>query len=382
MPGSGGVYSILDGGVRTNDTDFASIYEQARGLKRKNGTLAPPPDASVSVAVLDSGVVSHEDDYFGGRMGGSFNAQSGVGVQLTHGRPSTQGQHGAHVASIAASGTSMIKVIDVQVGCTQEGGKVELSVWTTAFKWATEQRARIVNVSIVCPWSEPAVRGIVENHTGTLFLATSGNANTEFTAAYRTQNGFDSGNVILVGGCKNNGDRQDQRGFGAGIDIFVPSMNVPGLIAKRYAQEVYHKRDLEERNRQDRKLDPDRQKIQSLKDQLALDPTNQKLATALRREEQRLARGEQQLPQVPASAAVYPLNERGQIIADSGVSFGIPMVANVAAKMILIMPTITPKEIIAQMKNTAEGCGAGGVLDPVSCYEAALEMRRQWIGRL
>jgi hypothetical protein len=382
MPGSEGVYSILEQGVRADDTKFAQIYLEARSVKRKSGALAPAPASSVNIAVLDSGIVASGDTYFRERMAASGSAQSGVGVQLTNGLPATEGQHGAHVASIAASGTNMIKIIDVQVGCTQEGGNVELSVWSTAFKWAIEQRARVVNVSVVCPWGESAVKSIVEQNTGVLFLATSGNANTEFTAQYRTQNGFDKGNVILVSGCARNGDRQDQRGYGEGIDVFVPSVSVPGYVAKRFAQQVYYKRDLAYRNSEDSKLNKDRQTIATLEAKLAKDPDNAKLKSSLAREKKSLAMGERNLPQVPASADAYPLNELAQLISDSGVSFGIPMVANVAAKMMLIMPNLTPEEIRALMKSESENCRAGHVLDPVKCYQAALAKRKEWAARL
>jgi hypothetical protein len=382
MPGSDGVYSVLEGGVQTVDAAFSAVYDQARALRRKNGTLAPAPETSVSIAVLDSGVVAKDDAYFGDRVANSVDAQGGTGVRMTRGLPSTQGQHGSHVASLASSGTNMVKILDVQVGSTQEGGKVELKVWHTAFKWAIEQRARIVNVSVVCPWSDPGIKSLVANNTGTLFLATSGNANTEFTDAYRTANGFDHGNVMLVSGCARNGDRQDQRGFGAGIDIFVPSMNVPGLIAKRFAQQLFYQRDLAERNRQSAKLDPDRARIAELTRKVALNPDDARAQRNLLLETKRLASGEAQLPPVPASADVYPLNEKAQLVADSGVSFGIPMVANVAAKMMLIMPALTPRDIIAIMKSTAEACAAGGVMDPVRCYQEALARRQQWVTRL
>lgn len=276
----------------------------------------------------------------------------------------------------------MIKILDVQVGSTQEGGNVELRVWHTAFRWALEQRARIVNVSVVCPWSDPGISSLVAGNTGTLFLATSGNANTEFTAAYRTANGFDHGNVMLIGGCARNGDRQDQRGYGAGIDLYVPSMNVPGLIAKRFAQQLYYARDIAERGRQSARLNPDRDRVAALQLAAEQNPGDARTQKRLADERKRLALGEAKLPPVPASADAYPLNDRALLIADSGVSFGIPMVANVAAKLLLIMPALSPRDIIAIMRSTAEACAAGSVMDPVRCYQEALERRRQWISRL
>jgi hypothetical protein len=387
-PGSQGVYSILDssvsgGDVKRTDTDFAAAYRAACELKRKDGRPAPAPEPSINVAVVDSGVYSAGDAYFGDRVSASGNAQGGLGfAALTRGMPATEGQHGAHVASIASSGTTLIKIIDAQVGSTQEGGSVSVAVWTTALRWSIEQRARIINVSIVCPWSNPSISGIVNGSTGVLFLATSGNANTNFPSTYLADNGLDQGNVMLVGGCARDGKREHNRGFGEGIDVYVPSVNVPGLIAKRYAQDVYYKRDLAERTRQDRRLDPDRETVRSIKEKLALEPDNARLKSQLAREEKRLTSGIDKLPQVPASAAEYPLNEQAQMIADSGVSFAIPMVANVAAKMMLIMPNMTPKQVIAAMRETAMSCEAGRVLDPLACYNKALDERKAWAARL
>jgi hypothetical protein len=253
MPGSDGVYGIFNTeGVKSNDPDFDEVYKRAGVLKRKTGALAPAPGTSVVVAVVDSGIVSIGDAYFGDRIEG-VNAQGGD-VQLTFGRPSTEGQHGAHVGSIAAYGTPMIKIMDVQVARTQEGGKVELSTWTTAFKWATEQRARVINVSIVCPWSNPAIKGMVERNTGTLFLATSGNAHIKFTSEDRSKSGLDKGNVILVGGCARDGAQMHERGFGEGIDIFVPSVDVPGYTSKRFAQKINYDRALKFRQGEVEKL--------------------------------------------------------------------------------------------------------------------------------
>ncbi len=382
MPGTEGVYSILDNGVRTDDAQFARIYAEACAIKRRSGSAAPQPPTEVKVAVLDSGIVSKDDAYFSSRMAGSGDAQGGVGVQMTNGLPSTEGQHGSHVASIACSGTTMIKILDVQVASTQEGGKVTLNVWATAFKWAVEQRARIVNVSIVCPWGDPSVKGIVETNTGVLFLATSGNANNEYGAQYRTANGFDNGNVILVGGCARNGNRQDQRGYGDGIDIFVPSMKIPGLVSKKFAQERDFGRAVKYRNDEDGKLNLDRKNIGDIREKLSLDPGNKRLQAELKREEGRLKRGEAQLPVLPANASLYPVSDQDQVVVDDGVSFGIPMVANVAAKMMLIMPNLTPKETITIIKQTGEACAVGAVLDPVRCYQAALEKRREWAGRI
>jgi hypothetical protein len=379
-----GVFSILERGVASSDTVFAAVYEEARALKRKSGSPAPAPSDSVNVAVVDSGVYAEGDAYFEQRMGNSGDAQGGLGfVALTRGRPATDGQHGAHVASIAASGTTMIKIFDAQVGSTQEGGSVKVAAWTTAFKWAIEQRARVVNVSIVCPWKEPAISGLVNSNTGILFLATSGNANTEFSTSYLRDNGLTEGNVMLVGGSARDGTRENNRGFGEGIDVFVPSVRVPGRIAMRFAQKQNYNRRVLLRNQENAKLDKTREIIRGIEEKLKLDPMNARLKSQLTRESKFLLGGEQKLPALPDSPAALALGEEYQQVADDGVSFGIPMVANVAAKMLLIMPNMTAREVIRAMRETGRtDCAVGRVLNPTACYRAALEMRRAWVARI
>ena len=381
---SDGVYSILAQGVTATDSAFATAYERARNLKRKNNTPAPPPPSSMNVAVVDSGVYSAGDAFFEARMGNSGNAQEGLGfVALTQGRPSTTGQHGSHVASIASSGTTMIRIFDAQVGSTQEGGSVKLSAWTTAFKWALEERARVVNVSIVCPWSEPAISALVNGNSNVLFLATSGNANTEFGADYLRGLGLTEGNVLLVGGCSRDGSREHNRGFGDGIDVYVPSVQVPGRLSMAFAQQQNYERLRKLYREENAKLDKARELVRVTQQKLEADPENARLKSALARDQRFVSSGEAKLPVVPPSAADLVLGPEYQQVADDGVSFGIPMVANVAAKMMLIMPNITAREVIQVMRATARGdCSVGRVLDPSACYAEALRRREQWVGRL
>lgn len=379
-----GVYSILQGGVATTDTAFAGVWQEARTLRRRNGTAAPSPADSVNVAVVDSGVYADGDAFFEQRMGNGGDAQEGLGfVALTRGKPATEGQHGAHVASIAASGTTMIKILDAQVGSTQEGGSVKVAAWTTAFKWAIQQRARVVNVSIVCPWKEPAICGLVNSNTNVLFLATSGNGNTEFDTNYLRDNGLTGGNVLLVGGCARDGARENNRGFGEGIDVFVPSVRVPGRIAMRFAQQQNYKRLVAFHDQENTKLDNARGIVHDLEQKQAADPTNTRLQSQLTRERKFLLSGEQRLPAVPVSSAALALSPEYQQVADDGVSFAIPMVANVAAKMMLIMPNITAREVIGTMRGTSRtDCSVGRVLNSTACYRAALGMRREWVARI
>ena len=63
---------------------------------------------------------------------------------------------------------------------------------------------------------------------------------------------------------------------------------------------------------------------------------------------------------------------------DGGVSFGIPVVANIAAKMIMINPKLSAAEIVdmittkgVDMTDDLKGLSKSGMINPIKCYNAA-----------
>lgn len=62
-------------------------------------------------------------------------------------------------------------------------------------------------------------------------------------------------------------------------------------------------------------------------------------------------------------------------LSDSGSSFALPMVANVAAKMRMIVPRLSGADTVRLLKSSGQRMEAlqGNVMDPVATYAAAFE---------
>ena len=376
MPPRTGVYRVLDDDFSRPDVEFEQVYARAQDQKRRSArAIAPPVLTSVNLAVADSGI--YTSAYFAPRLvaGGDFTGGYAC-ARVTNGRPATTGVHGSHVASIASFGTAMIKLIDVQVGSTQEGGQNNPEVWINGLKWAIGAGARVVNCSVNVPWEHPAIQAIVSGNSGVLFLATAGNNETELDATFRRAGGasYNSGNTIIVSGCKEDGTKEVNRGFGSAVDIYAPSVNVPGLAAAEVQRAKYdadQARKAAERNAQiDAEAAMKAERLRSAQDELEeARRSGNMMRIALIEKGIRNLQAGGSVPYTPPPFGALPS------LSDSGSSFAIPMVANVAAKMILINQGLTPARIIDIIKGRATSVATNRMLDPVACYEAALESR-------
>jgi len=380
VPNNEGVYRLLQGGVASDDVEFRAVHAQAVEQKKNPKRPVPPPLMSVNLAVVDSGTFAEGEQFFLDRLVASGDASGGFSsVRLTKGKPVTTGYHGSHVASIAIAGTAMIKLVDVQICSHQEIGQNNPAAWATGFKWAIGQGARVINCSVICPWTDPAVEGVVQGNTGVLFVATAGNSDREFTTELRATMGMANANMLLVSGCANDGSREAQRGFGSGIDVYAPSKQIPGLVARGLVQSLQYYDARVNADKVLASIEEDRARWtlrrDDLKKQLEEDPGNALAKMQLTMMEKKGFVPTRNVPAVPGSPDVIPVNPGDQARRDNGSSFALPMASNVAAKMMLISPNITPSEIIAIMRDTAEGCAVGRVLDPKRCYEGALANR-------
>jgi len=381
MPGREGVYKVLDNDFTATDDAFETCYEAALRQWKAAAPAArkagKPPE-SVMVAVADSGFFTTHQ-YFQARLGESADFTQGYTLpRLTRGQPATTGTHGSHVASIAGFGTTRIKLIDAQICSSQETGQNNATVWASALNWAASQRPAVINCSVNVPWHEDAVQAVVSRNTGVLFVATAGNTDTEYGAAYRSAGGssFSSGNTILVSGCGADGGRIPNRGFGSGVDIYAPSVNIPGLAATELQRQKFNFD--QARKREERQLD---QQSAAEKNRQALETARQELAGATGMAAQFIQRKIRNLEAARGLPDYVPPPFAPTALSDSGSSFALPMVANVAAKMVLINPGLTPAQVIDLLTRNAEANATlsvragSGIMDPVRAYQAALASR-------
>jgi len=315
-----------------NDVEFERILGLADAARRQRG--GPP----VAIAVLDTGVHA-ESDYLRARTRAHADVTGptpAYDVPFAPRDPAHFDAHGSKVAAQAGFGTERIALIDVrvQVGFMASGDRS--AQIAEAIRWAVHRHgARVVTCSIIVNWGSPELRAVVSEFSDrVLFLMTAGNSDTRFTQR-AVDEGGKKGNALLVGGVDMSGRRHPKRGAGPAVDLTVPSGD--------YASSA----------------------------ELKSVPVHYPLASA-RLKGDLDAAGEQRLGANPGASMVA---------TETGVSFGVPLVANVVAKMLLINPALTIAEIEHILVNEAVQSRGGareelsrshGVLDPVAAYEAAL----------
>jgi hypothetical protein len=335
-----GVYEVLN--ARTV-ADFAkpdSRFADAKRIqaKRTGGSIDEIDKRRIKIAIVDTGIWAENVPYFNQRWvaGMDFTAKPYNRPKRTFKRPDTMGKHGSCVASIAGYGTNQIQLIDVMVAKTQEGGgKFDPDQFVAGVKWAIGEGAKIINCSKQVNWQDPKVQSLVRDNPKVVFVSTAGNNNAALPSDYRTKAGgsFSEDNNILVGGCGNEGEKIPERGFGAVVDIAAPSVEVPCLAPHAVRRKYYEF--LLKRWEQSSRTD-------------------------------RLAR--------------KPLEpDRDDLTTDDGVSFACPMVANTLAKMWLLNPDLSPKQLISRLVTSAEkkpqlrGANrANGMMNPHKAYVLAL----------
>jgi hypothetical protein len=367
------------------DPEFVAAYDKVAG-----NTVLPPLE-SVAVAIADSGIYTDlrsGSEFFKDRViaGRSFlSGQPPVGVD-TGLLPETMGQHGSCVASIAAFGTTRVKLVDVQVEATQEGGSAfNVPQFVNAVQWAIGQGARIVNCSKQVDWENANIQSLVASNTRVLFISTGGNNAKEIKAGdiARAGGSYSHNNNILVGGCTNDGRVPPERGYGPAVKVMAPSLQIPAIgpyvVRKRLYKVKVAKYESDKAEHERRALS-DFNVTKANLEQNVRDAA-EGMAKALA--ERRLKALKSPQP-YDRTAPLKP--EKGELVTDDGTSFACPMIANIVAKMLLINPRLTPPELIAILVETAESCPglggkceAGGMADPVAAYNKAVESRKKYV---
>ncbi|GEN11716.1 Subtilase family protein [Myxococcus fulvus] len=237
--------------------------------------------------------------------------------------------HGTAVAGQAAWGTDMIKLVDCRVTCdfTQNlpTKQVDLEArYVAAFDFAHARGARVVNISqsgISSNAEDSAFRDAMLKHSDMLFVGNAGNVRFQAAAGvFSRRRRDDIPNLLLVGGCTPDGAME--RSLDGMTQGWGWSPELVDIAVPGDYQELYT---------------------------------------------------------VPGLARAEGL----ETYRDMGVSFGCPVASNIAAKMMLLCPSLTPEQtrkmIMASsrtMPNLKGKNRVNGMISPMSCYEAAY---RRWV---
>ncbi|MBM7632828.1 S8 family peptidase [Geomicrobium sediminis] len=193
------------------------------GIDRVN---APAANASgvtgsgVSVAVLDTGISTHEDLNI---QGGESFVPGEPGIDDGNG-------HGTHVAGTIAALDNDTGVVGVSpdadlyaVKVLGSDGSGNISSIAQGLQWAGENGMDVANMSLGSPLPSPTLEQAVDEATdrGVLVVAASGNSGASslsYPAAYD--------NAMAVGATTQSDARASFSQYGAGLDLVAPGVGV------------------------------------------------------------------------------------------------------------------------------------------------------------
>ncbi|MDQ3404340.1 MAG: S8 family serine peptidase [Actinomycetota bacterium] len=245
--------------VEPNDPEYQRewhLFEERAGMNVP-GAWASTTGANVTVAVIDTGYVTHSDlapniiagyDFASGRTNGDGNGRDAdatdPGDSTTAGQcapdaPKTDSSwHGTHVAGTIAAATNNGKGVagiayDSKVQPVRVLGKCggSLADISDAIVWssggtvngvpANKTPAKVINMSLGGASScsstmQSAINGAVQR--GTTVVVAAGNSNTD-VAGFTPAN---CNNVIAVAASNRAGDRAFYSNYGAKVDITAP----------------------------------------------------------------------------------------------------------------------------------------------------------------
>ncbi|HHK42085.1 MAG TPA: hypothetical protein ENJ50_06680 [Planctomycetaceae bacterium] len=378
------VYHVGGGmDFRAPDAEFAAIH-----------ALAPAGGSSVKLAVLDNGIgTSDEDLYLSPQIVGQKSFLPDEEEQsYAEYFENMDDAHGSNVSGQAAWGTPFIKILDCRMAKGQLGGD-ESTVVAPSMRWAlNEKQADVLTTSVAVDWSNAEVAAAVQD--GVLYCATAGNNTAVLDDAERPKKAPASG--LLAARChydRGTGVRTKhlQTGLGEAVDVILPGdfttlycHRAYKLQLNHFVEERFEKRnreyeealELHDRWEEERKAHlPERPKSMALFFKWKRDCLDLEEAW-LKDNPQPLVGTQPDRPKIRST--------EDDIDRDAGISFGVPVLANIAAKMKLIHPGITAAETKSLIIDTSdrdpgfeELCRAKGVVNPLRAYLAAFDAATQ-----
>jgi subtilisin family serine protease len=214
--------------ARVVQTPNDPYYGQQWGPKGIQADLAwdkvtPSQRANVTIAVLDTGINAGHEDLQASIVPGYNFVDNNNNPVDGHG-------HGTHVAGIAAAITNNgkgiagiaggAKIMPVKV--MNDSGSGDYASIINGIKYAADQGAKVINMSLGGPGSSQAMQDAVDYalSRGVSVVAASGNSNSP-VAFPGNCNG-----VITVGAVDSNNRRASFSNYGPEMDVAAPGVNI------------------------------------------------------------------------------------------------------------------------------------------------------------
>ncbi|MFC1927209.1 S8 family serine peptidase [Chloroflexota bacterium] len=198
------VYSVDDGYL--SDRWGISKIEAPQAWEITRG------DASVIVAVLDTGIDKDNQD-LAGRVVAEVNFSDSPTSDDLYG-------HGTHMAGTIAAVAPGCRLMNVKVA--DDAGKCEPSVVATGIIWAVDHGAEVINLSLAMGESADLEEAVnyAWNH-GAILVAAAGNKGTSkpsYPAYYE--------NCLAVAGTNENNSLALLSSYGDWVDVAAPGFNI------------------------------------------------------------------------------------------------------------------------------------------------------------
>jgi thermitase len=227
---------LWDAGVAGVDGNFTSAWELATG-----STQAP-------IAVVDTGVDFANGDLAANRVAGGHDFVSGDD-DPSPGPPDAQHpdatSHGTHVAGIAAASLGVSNSSDITGGAPSAGimalralntaGSGSMSTIASAFAWAGDHGARVVNASLSGTGPSQTLTSVIKAHPNTLYVVAAGNAHVNEDALPTSQRDYpcaeDLENVVCVAAVDSQGALASFSNYGATtVDVGAPGVDIVSYV--------------------------------------------------------------------------------------------------------------------------------------------------------
>lgn len=218
---------VIEASWTPDDPDYADQWNLAR-VGAEAAWDVERGDASVVVAVVDSGVDLEHPDLAGQLADGGYDFVD------SDREPADEFGHGTHVAGVIAAGTNNgLDVAGLANGCTvlpvrvlDENGDGSTALMAEGIRFAADAGADIINVSAGGPDSSRVLLDAVEHAIaeGCIVVAAAGNrggTGLDYPAAYP--------DVVAVGGTDVHDSRASFSRAGSGLDIVAPGDDILSL---------------------------------------------------------------------------------------------------------------------------------------------------------
>ncbi|HEX3805290.1 MAG TPA: S8 family serine peptidase [Gaiellaceae bacterium] len=185
----------------------------------------PAPATHVTVAIVDTGVTPSKQ--LAGKLvpGWDFIDNDAT--------PTDGYGHGTELASIIASECSACRIMPVRV--LGQGGLGQIPTVIQGIQWAAAHGAKVINVSITTPFSNPDFSAAIEAAVSEGITVTVAAGNQGATTAYP---GTATPDAIVVGSIDSNGQRFSWSNYGPWVKVVAPGALPARSMAGRLVSAV------------------------------------------------------------------------------------------------------------------------------------------------